>query len=67
MHKKSLKKNLNFDIHLRLNSNDYDFLSHYAVLNGSSVSSLIRDLIKSFIISKKGELSDEDFKTYLYS
>lgn len=67
MRPKKIHKDFNVDTHLRLSGSDYDFLSNYAVKNGYSVSFLIRQLIKSFIIQKKGELSDENFQTYLNS
>ena len=63
---KKIKVKCDIDTHLRLSLSDYDFLSNYSVLNGyNSVSYLIRSILKSWIISKKGELSDADFQTYL--
>lgn len=65
MRPKKIHNDYNFLTSIRFNKDDYDFLSLYANKNGLSVSNLIRDLVKSFIIQKKGELSDEDFQSYL--
>lgn len=67
MRPKKIHKDYDFLTSIRFNKNDYDFLSLYANKNGLTVSSLVRNIVKSFIIQKKGELSDEDFKTYLNS
>lgn len=65
MRPKKIHSKLEVDTHLRISKRDYIFLMHYAEKNGYSVPMLIRLIIKSFIVNKKGELSDEDFKTYL--
>lgn len=67
MRPKKIHKDYDFLTSIRLNKEDYDFLSLYANNNGSTPSKIIRSLVKNFIIQKKGELSGENFQTYLNS